>query len=59
MDNPTRSFWTNFRAALLKEAHDLQELRAAKLQQAADIQHLLEDVKDVPCEVLREAKLSN
>ena len=43
MDKATCLFWQNFRAALLKEAKDLQELRAAKLQQAAEIKAILEN----------------
>ena len=44
-DNATFLFWQNFRASLLKEAKDLQELRAAKLQQAAEIQRMLDTQK--------------
>lgn len=48
MDEAQRAFWVNFRAALLKEAHDLQEHRAAKLQIAADIKRMLESSSPSP-----------
>lgn len=35
-------FWQEIRAALLKQAHDLQEQRAAVLQQAAVIERYYE-----------------
>jgi len=41
MDEDIRQFWINLRASLLMEAKSLQELRAAKLAQAADIQRLI------------------
>lgn len=47
MDDDIKQFWISFRASLLQEAKVLQDQRAAKLQQAAEILRMIDNTKPI------------